>query len=81
MPKLSPYRNQSIDLQSKSIDWFLYDDNVVVEWVNNVLGNSNFFRLTEAVQTVFQFIKNSYLKDFLKSCIRPTMQLYKEVSE
>ena len=26
-PKLPSYRNQSIDLQSKSIDWFLYDGN------------------------------------------------------
>ena len=25
--KLTPYRNQSIDFQSKSIDWFLYDGN------------------------------------------------------
>ena len=25
--KLTSYRNQFIDLQSKSIDWFLYDDN------------------------------------------------------
>ena len=27
MPVLSSYKNQSIDLQSKSIDWFLYKDN------------------------------------------------------
>ena len=26
-PKLSLYRNHSIDLQSKSVGWFLYDDN------------------------------------------------------
>ena len=25
-PKLPSYRKQSTDLQSKSIDWFLYDD-------------------------------------------------------
>ena len=25
--KLTSYKNQFIDLQSKSIDWFLYDDN------------------------------------------------------
>ena len=30
MPKLPSYRNQSIDLQSKSIDWFLYDGNLGV---------------------------------------------------
>ena len=28
------YRNQSIDLQSKSIDWFLYDKNLRHERVN-----------------------------------------------
>ena len=27
MPVLPSYRNQSIDLQSKSIDWFLYEGN------------------------------------------------------
>ena len=27
MPVLPSYRNQSIDLQSKSIDWFLYKGN------------------------------------------------------
>ena len=27
MPVLPPYRNQSIDLHSKSINWFLYEGN------------------------------------------------------
>ena len=27
MSELHSYRNQSIDLQSKSIDWFLHEDN------------------------------------------------------
>ena len=27
MPVLTSYRNQSIDLQGKSIDWFLYEVN------------------------------------------------------
>ena len=30
MPKLSLYRHQSIDLQRKSIKWFLYDDDLSV---------------------------------------------------
>ena len=34
MPKLPSYRNQSIDLESKSIGWFLYDGNFGVYWVN-----------------------------------------------
>ena len=29
-------RNQSIDLQSKSIDWFLYDNDLRLERVNKV---------------------------------------------
>ena len=28
LPMLSSYRNQSVDLQSKSTDWFLYDGNI-----------------------------------------------------
>ena len=28
--KVPPYRNQSIDVQSKSLDWFLYDSNLRV---------------------------------------------------
>ena len=28
--KVAPYRNQSIDVQSKSLDWFLYDSNLRV---------------------------------------------------
>ena len=27
MPVLPSYRNQSIDLHNKPIDWFLYEDN------------------------------------------------------
>ena len=34
MPVLSSYRNQSIDLHSKSIDWFLYEGNTGISWVN-----------------------------------------------
>ena len=31
---LPSYRNQSIDLHSKSIDWFLYEGNTGTYWVN-----------------------------------------------
>ena len=34
MPGLLAYRNQLIDLQSKSIDWFLYDGNTGIQWVD-----------------------------------------------
>ena len=33
MPKLPSYRDQSIDLPCKSIDWFLYDGNFGFLWV------------------------------------------------
>ena len=31
---LSSYRIQSIDLHSKSVDWFLYEGNTYNQWVN-----------------------------------------------
>ena len=46
MPVLPSYRSQSIDLHSKSIDWFLYEGNTDTLWVkrkNKVLcENSDF---------------------------------------
>ena len=38
MPVLPSYRNQSIDLLCKSIDWFLYDGNTGFEWVKRKSG-------------------------------------------
>ena len=35
---LPSYRNQSIDLHSKSIDWFLYEENTVTSWVKQSKG-------------------------------------------
>ena len=35
MPVLLSYRNQSIDLQSKSIDWFLYEGKTGISWVKS----------------------------------------------
>ena len=32
MPVLPSYRNQSIDLRSKSVDWFLYEGNTGIWW-------------------------------------------------
>ena len=34
VPVLLSYKDQSIDLHSKSIDWFLYDGNSGTEWIN-----------------------------------------------
>ena len=33
MPVLPSYRNQLIDLHSKSTDWFLYEGNTGIRWV------------------------------------------------
>ena len=35
MTVLPSYRNQSVDLLSKSIDWFLYEGNSGIQWVKN----------------------------------------------
>ena len=37
MNEVLSYRNQSIDLQSKSVDWFLYDRDLYQERVNMLL--------------------------------------------
>ena len=34
VPVLPSYRNQSIDLHSKSVDCFLYEGNTGTSWVN-----------------------------------------------
>ena len=36
MPVLPSYRNQSIVLLCKSVDWFLIEGNTGTEWVNPV---------------------------------------------
>ena len=43
LPVLLSYRNQSIDLHSKSIDWFLYDGNTSNYWFNLVALCDYFF--------------------------------------
>ena len=37
MPLFPSYRNQSIDLLCKSIDWSLYEDNTGILWINGGL--------------------------------------------
>ena len=36
MPVLPSYRNQSLDLHNKSIDWFLYEGNTGTYWVKQI---------------------------------------------
>ena len=43
MPVLPSYRNQSVDLQGKSIDWFLYEGNTGIYWVNSIKGECKKF--------------------------------------
>ena len=38
-----PYRNQSIDLRSKSMDWFLYDNGLRHERVKNEMGMWSYY--------------------------------------
>ena len=35
MPVLPSYKNKSIDLLCKSMDWFLYEGNTGISWVKN----------------------------------------------
>ena len=42
----SSYRNQSIDLQSKSMDWFLYDNGPLHESIKRYLAMNYYFRKT-----------------------------------
>ena len=34
---VASYRNKSIDFLCKSIDWFLYEGNTGIQWVNRIL--------------------------------------------
>ena len=43
--RLLSYRNQSMDLQSESMDWFLYDRNLRNERINPFVLNVTFLYL------------------------------------
>ena len=47
------YRNQSIDLQRKSVDWFLYDGGTFVVNVLKILSSS----LLETSETFLRYYK------------------------
>ena len=62
------YRNQSVDLQSKSTDWFLHDGNIGRYKVNlrdNLAGKTKFlkvFHSTEATENMlFHYVRNLYV--------------------
>ena len=41
------YRNQSIDLQSKSMDWFLYDNGLRLERVKRIMSRYSVLAITQ----------------------------------
>ena len=43
---LDSFRNQSVDLDSKSIDWFLYECNVGLVWINGLMSHVGRDKLT-----------------------------------
>ena len=55
------FRNQSIDLRSKSIVWFLYDDNFGVQWIK--WNACNFFPLENIL--ICSFLQMFHLFEFL----------------
>ena len=44
MPIFPLYRNQSIDLDYKSIDWFLYEGNIGMKKVKSAAPNLELFQ-------------------------------------
>ena len=58
--RLLSYRNQSIDLPSKSMDWFLYDNELRHENVNVIKYYCTFYSF---INLTFLF-----LEEFLKKC-------------
>ena len=56
VPVLPPYRNQSIDLLCKSIDWFLHEGNTDTWWVNVLFVVSSLTKIiliTKSVVSLF----------------------------
>ena len=61
------YRNQSIDLQSKSMDWFLYDNGPRHERVNRLLDIYIFENLFFKDLVLFGwYCSSSYTQDACK---------------
>ena len=53
MSEVLPYRNRSIDLQSKSMDWFLYDRDLRHERVNERSISGSFDRIRKFPKLLF----------------------------
>ena len=70
------YRNQSIDLQSKSMDWFLYDNDLRHErvkmfWVGcvtvllKIIRNTSFFSDSVKKRFVYVLVNTNFVETFI----------------
>ena len=70
MPVLTSYRNQSIDLLCKSIDWFLYEGNTGTE-ANQLTGS--YMRATLVLNGLSE---NITLKNSLHLCLQSVKSIW-----
>ena len=54
------YRDQSIDLQSKSTDWFPYDENIDFTWVNLSLVTLGICLLARLLVKKFTYLNDIF---------------------
>ena len=79
MPVLPSYRNQSIDLLCKSIDWFLYEGNTGIYWVN--YEQIHCTHLVSFVNDFNTFSSDELWSDFRKAYIYGSLVLYNKFSK
>ena len=65
MSVLPPYRNQSIDLLSKSTDWFLHGGNTDIKWVKHNDG-----------RRIFNKVEYCYQKEGIKKGIIVSLKIF-----
>ena len=65
MPVLPSYRNQSIDLHRKSINWFLYDGNIGIKLVNMISITLPAWKVSEyGVYLIRIFVYSDWIRIF-----------------
>ena len=79
MPVLPSYRNQSIDLLCKSIDWFLYEGNTGIYWVN--YEQIHCTHLVSFVNDFDTFSSDELWSDFRKAYIYGSLVLHNKFSK
>ena len=70
MPVLHSYRNQLIDLHSKSIDWFLYEGNTGTSWVKDTFIPSTIIEWNKLDSNIHSFPSNKLFRKWLLEFIR-----------